>query len=54
MSEIVKEITESISSMFTSATYGEGPMMKPKIAETILDCVGGTPIVSALLSAKTD
>ena len=29
----------------TSDTYGDGPFTKPKIAGSIVDCIGGTPVV---------
>jgi hypothetical protein len=41
---IEDEITKSMSIKFSNSTYGEGPMQKKKVCDTILDCVGGTPI----------
>ena len=47
---IINEITSTLSSMFNEkTTYGEGPMTKPKICDSIMDCIGGTPMVRTFL-----
>jgi cysteine synthase A len=35
----------SILSPIFGSTMGEGPFTRPKIADSIVDCIGGTPIV---------
>ena len=48
---IMDGLTSSINSMFPEkTTYGEGPMTKPKICDSIMDCIGGTPMVCIRLA----
>ena len=42
----VADISSSFSGLFAEKkTYGEGPMTKPLICDSIMDCIGGTPLV---------
>lgn len=50
---VVGDVTAALSGMFTSEpkkTYGEGPMTKPLICDSIMDCIGGTPMVILTLT----
>jgi hypothetical protein len=50
---VVGDVTAALSGMFTSEpkkTYGEGPMTKPLICDSIMDCIGGTPMVKPILN----
>lgn len=47
---VVGDVTAALTGLFTSEpkkTYGEGPMTKPLICDSIMDCIGGTPMVMA-------
>ena len=45
------DITKAFTNLFAEkTTYGEGPMTKPLICNSIMDCIGGTPMVSNSIS----